>query len=120
MMSGKNYSNILLLVWWFEQGIKKRKFPASEDAREGWIALEGSNVLSLRAFLALTDFESNFLSVLEGNATGCCLVDLTEVYEYITVTIVGLDKSVAFFVVEPFNGSILQFCHGVVPFLKIW
>jgi hypothetical protein len=29
-----------------------------------------------------------------------------------------LDKSVAFFVIEPFNGSILQFCHGVVPLLK--
>ena len=88
--------------------------PGHREGQES--VLEGSDVLSLRTFLSLTDFESYFLSVLKRNATGCCLVYLTEVYEYITVSVVWLDKSVAFFVVEPFNGSILQFCHGVVPF----
>jgi len=77
--------------------------------------LEGGDVFGLGAFLALADLECHFLSILEGDAAGCGLVDLSEVDEDVAVSVVGLDKAVAFFVVEPFDGSILQFCHGVVP-----
>ncbi len=87
---------------------------------EIWCELKRCDVFGLGTFLALAHFESDLLAILKRNATGGCLVYLTEVDKYVTLSVVGLDKSVAFFVVEPFYGSILQFCHRGVPFMKIW
>ncbi len=71
----------------------------------GW-NLQWCNVLCLWAFLTFTKFESNFLTFCQRNTAVASAVYLTEVYEYICAAIVLLDKSITFFIVEPFYRSV--------------
>ncbi len=73
--------------------------------------LESGNVLCLGTLHAFSDFESHFLTFIERDTTAGGVIDLTEVNENIVSTVVLLNETVTFFVVEPFDGSVMQFCH---------
>ena len=68
--------------------------------------LQWRNVFCLRAFLTFADLVSDFLAFCQGNTAVTGAVYLTKMYEHILAAVVLLDKSVAFFIVEPFNGSV--------------
>ena len=73
--------------------------------------LQSGYILRLGTLHTLSDFESHFLTFLERYASAAGIVYLTEVYEYIVPTIILLNKTITLFVVEPFDGSMEQFCH---------
>ena len=73
--------------------------------------LESGNVLCLGTLHAFSDFESHFLAFVERDASAGGVVNLTEVNKNIVSTVVLLNETVTFFVVEPFDGSVMQFCH---------
>ena len=56
--------------------------------------------------MALSDFESHFLTFIQIYAAITTVVDLTEMNEYVVSTVLRGDKPKAFFAVEPFNGSV--------------
>ena len=75
--------------------------------------LKGSDVFGLGTFFTLTDAESHFLTFVEFDTAETCVIDLTEVYENVFAAIFGLDESVAFFSIEPFDGSVDNICHEI-------
>jgi len=81
------------------------------EPRRGGRGLEGGDVLGLGAFHAFTDLEGDFLSLVERDTSAGGVVDLTEVNENVVAAVVLLNETVTFFVVEPFDGSLMQFCH---------
>jgi hypothetical protein len=48
------------------------------------------------------------------------VVDLTEMYEYIFAAIFGLDEAVAFFCIEPLDGSVDNICHEISFSMKFF
>ena len=61
--------------------------------------------------MALTDFESHFLTFGEFDTAVTAIVDLTKVYKYVVAAVFRGDKPEAFFAVEPFYGSVDKICH---------
>jgi hypothetical protein len=71
------------------------------------------NFFSLHAFLAFGSYESNRLTFFQAFET--IRLDSFEVYEKIVAARLWSDEAVAFFIVEPLNGTSLAIGHGVAP-----
>jgi len=73
-----------------------------------WLMSKGFHRVSLQAFLALHDGETDLLTFLEALET--LALDGAEMYEYI-LPILAADEAEALGVVEPFDGTVFAICH---------